>query len=131
MAFDERKTLRVRWTKKEGWKIAYPSKNVGYSAADLIGGRITFKEFTDELQESGFDTTSLTINVHRREFECIQSVFSFIPGKRYFLRSDTKNGYQLSSDDGLIHTFARSEQNAAAADIPYLNAYFNEIKRKG
>jgi len=130
MAFDERKTLRVRWTKKEGWKIAYPSKNAGHSAADLIGGRITFKEFTDELQESGFDTTSLTINVHRREFECVQSVFSFVPGQRYFLRSDTQEGYQFSDQNGFIHTFARRMQDAAE-DKPYLNAHFNEIKRKG
>lgn len=131
MAFDSRKTLRIKWTKKEkDWMINYPSKPTGWLAHSLITGSIDFKEFVDELDKRGYDTTTLKLSVNKKGFECIKDLHKseegeekrkiFEKGKVYYLKSEEDDTFLIVDDEGYSHLFSKKDGE---------NYFYNFFKR--
>jgi hypothetical protein len=108
MPFDEQRTLRVRWNKREKWMIGYPSSAAGHIASDLLAGRTTLPTFLEELKEHGYDTTTLQLHVHRRRFLCLVSTGTFHCDHFYYLNGDMDGKYSLVDDHGHSHWFDKN-----------------------
>ena len=129
MAFNEDKTLKINWNKKEGWMIYYPTRATGSVTSDFIGGGIDFPKFIEELKDRGFDTTSLTLTVHKREFKCTKSYFKdgrelFKEGDIYYLHyidNDTKKIY-IMNGEGYSFPFTKFNSDGDKIDL-----FFTEI----
>jgi hypothetical protein len=127
MAFNEEKTLRIKWNKKEKWMIDYPSKQAGFVASDFLGGHTSFPDFIKELNERGYDTTSLKLTVNRRQFRCKKTFYKdeievFKCDEVYFLSSQDEKEYQIVSSDGFPFIFSKK-----TGVKPLLHEYFDEI----
>jgi hypothetical protein len=66
MPFDELSMLRARWSKRENdWLIDYPNGPDGHFMHSEMLRTEVFKNFVNELQERGYDTTTLRISVKK------------------------------------------------------------------
>lgn len=60
--------IRVRWSKHENdWYIHYPRKSDGWLTYDLLKGHDTFQKWIKQLEERGYDLTTLRISVRLKE----------------------------------------------------------------
>jgi hypothetical protein len=128
MSFDENKTLKVKWSKKENdWFIHYPSKATGHMISNFLDSKnMCFPEFIEELRSRGYDTRTLKITVNRRQFKCIQNYVtkdkSYIVDKTYYLSSEDKDRLQIVNEQGFLTTFSKNK-----LDKEYVYNYFTEI----
>ena len=66
MPFDEETTLRMRWNKREkDWMTDYPNKSDGFLIQYDLIQTDTFQHLIAELQERGYDITTLQFSVKR------------------------------------------------------------------
>lgn len=128
MSFNERKTLRIKWNKRQKWSIDSPNVYTDHVASDFINGYTNFLEFVEELKSHGYNTDTLKLSVNRRQFKCIKTFtknnheVKFQEGNIYFLSSIDRLTFSIVDNDDYIHCF-----NKYASDGQYVFDYFIEV----
>ncbi|WP_442637887.1 hypothetical protein [Rossellomorea marisflavi] len=64
--FDKERTLGTCWSKQDkNWRLYYPFMESGWTLDELLKSE-TFREFIEEIEELGFDSTTLRLSIQKR-----------------------------------------------------------------